>query len=287
MQIRLLDFMFSSQSRRGDDKLKRAPPSVRYLAYNAESERICYQADRVVNMGQIENCILSALPSEEYNHLLGAQQCVTFSLGDVVYESSRPLEYVYFPTTCVVSLLYTMEDGATAEMGLVGNDGIVGVALFLGGETTPNRAVVQIAGDSLRMKAKLFQAEFKRGGALQDLLLLYTQALITQISQTAVCNRLHSMEKRLCRWLLLSHDRVKSDELPMTQEFISNMLGGRRESVTVAAGRLQSAGLIHYSRGHIRILDRNRLEASACECYTIVRAELNRLRRTTKTATMP
>ena len=158
-----------------------------------------------------------------------------------------------------------------------GNDGVVGVALFLGGDTTPNRAVVQIAGGAFRMKAKLLQEEFARGGPLQHLLLRYTQALITQISQTAVCNRLHSVENRLCRWLLLSHDRVKSDELAMTQEFISNMLGGRRESVTVAAGRLQDAGLIHYARGHIKILNRNGLEASACECYRIVKDELDRL----------
>jgi CRP-like cAMP-binding protein len=228
-------------------------------------------------VGQIENYLLSALPSAEYDRLLSTQQRVTFSLGDVVYESSGALEYVYFPTTSVVSLLYTMENGATAEMGLVGNDGMVGVSLFLGGDTTPNRAVVQIAGDAFRMKAEVLQAEFARGGPLQHLLLLYTQALITQISQTAVCNRLHSVEQRLCRWLLLSQDRVKSDELPMTQEFISNMLGGRRESVTVAAGRLQSARVIHYARGHIKILDRKRLEACACECYQIVKVELDRL----------
>jgi CRP-like cAMP-binding protein len=228
-------------------------------------------------VSQVGNLILSALPSCEYDRLVSPQDLVTFSLGDVVYESGGPLEYVYFPTTCVVSLLYTMENGMTAEMGLVGNDGMVGIALFLGGDTTPNRAVVQIAGGALRMRSKLLQAEFARGGLLQHLLLLYTQALITQISQTAVCNRLHSVEKRLCRWLLLSQDRVKSDELPMTQEFISNMLGGRRESVTVAAGRLQSAGLIHYARGHIRILDRQGLEANACECYQIVKTELDRL----------
>ncbi len=228
-------------------------------------------------MGRGENYLLSALPDTEYDRLLPALQGVTFSLGDVVYESSGLLEYVYFPTTSVVSLLYTMENGATAEMGLVGNDGIVGVALFLGGDTTPNRAVVQIAGEAVRIKAKVLQAEFARGGAFQQVLLRYTQALITQISQTAVCNRLHSVEQRLCRWLLLSHDRVNSDQLPMTQEFISNMLGGRRESVTVAAGRLQGAGLIHYSRGHINILDRKGLEANVCECYQIVKAELDRL----------
>jgi CRP-like cAMP-binding protein len=166
-----------------------------------------------------------------------------------VYESGGHLDYIYFPTTSVVSLLYVMEDGSVAEAGLAGNDGVVGVALFLGGDTTPNRAVVQLGGGALRMKAKVLQAEFSRGGVLQHLLLRYTQALITQISQTAACNRLHSMEQRLCRWLLLCHDRADSNELLMTQEFISNMLGGRRESVTVAAGRLQDAGLIHYITG--------------------------------------
>jgi CRP-like cAMP-binding protein len=162
-------------------------------------------------------------------------------------------------------------------MGLAGNDGVVGVALFLGGDTTPNRAVVQVAGGAFKMPARLLREEFGKGGPLQRALLRYTQALITQISQTAVCNRLHDVEQRLCRWLLLCHDRVSSNELQMTQEFISNMLGGRRESVTVAAGRLQDAGLIHYARGHISILDRQGLERTACECYPIVRAEMDRL----------
>jgi CRP-like cAMP-binding protein len=170
-----------------------------------------------------------------------------------------------------------MEDGTTAEMGLAGNDGMVGIALFLGGDTAPNRAVVQIAGNTLQMKAEILRKEFARGGSLQRLLLLYTQALIVQISQTAVCNRLHSVEQRLCRWLLLSHDRIKSDELAMSQEFISDMLGGRRESVTVAARRLQGAGLIRYVRGHITILDRRGLEATVCECYRVVRDETHRL----------
>jgi hypothetical protein len=162
-------------------------------------------------------------------------------------------------------------------MGLVGNEGVVGIALFMGGETTPNRGVVQIAGSAYRMKAKVLKTEFKRAGALHFMLLRYTQALVTQISQTAVCNRLHSLEQRLCRWLLLSHDRVKSDELPMTQEFIATMLGGRRESVTVVAGRLQHSGLIHYSRGHIKILNRQGLEAAVCECYRVVKTETDRL----------
>lgn len=223
------------------------------------------------------NHLLAVLPDEDYQRLHPHLERVSFSLGQVIYESGGHLDYVYFPASSVVSLLYTTEDGSTAEMGLTGNDGVVGIALFLGGDTTPNRAIVQIAGGAFRMKAKILQQEFARGGALQQLMLRYTQALITQISQTAVCNRLHSVEKRLCRWLLLSHDRVKADELLMTQEFISNMLGGRRESVTVAAGRLQDAGLIHYSRGHISILDRKGLEASVCECYQVVKNETDRL----------
>lgn len=224
-----------------------------------------------------ENGLLSTLPAEEYQRISPNLQRVSFSLGQVLYESGGQLDYIYFPTDAVVSLLYTTRDGSTAEMGMIGNDGVVGVALFLGGNTTPNRCVVQIAGGAFRMKAKLLQEEFARGGAFQRLMLRYTQALITQISQTAVCNRLHSVEKRLCRWLLLSHDRADSDDLLMTQEFISNMLGGRRESVTVAAGRLQDAGLIHYARGHISIADRKGLEAAVCECYQIVKEETERL----------
>jgi CRP-like cAMP-binding protein len=223
------------------------------------------------------NHILAALPGEDAARVRDALEPVTLALGDILYEPGEPLAHLYFPTSCIVSLLYSMEDGATAEMGLAGNDGVVGVALFLGGNTMPNRAMVAMAGAALRMRAASLREEFARGGALQRLLLRYTQSLITQISQTAVCNRLHPMEKRLCRWLLVCHDRVGSDQLLMTQEFISNMLGGRRESVTVAAGRLQDAGLIHYSRGHIRILNRRGLEAAACECYQTVRLELDRL----------
>jgi CRP-like cAMP-binding protein len=225
----------------------------------------------------VGNRLLAALPREDYKHLLPHLQPVQVDLGEVIYESGGHLDYIYFPTSCVVSLLYTMERGITAEMGLAGSDGVVGVALFLGGETTPNRAVAQIGGGALRMKARVLREEFKRGGPLQFLLLRYTQALITQISQTAVCNRLHSVEQRLSRWLLLCHDRVKSDELRMTQEFISNMLGGRRESVTVAAGHLQDAGLPHYARGHIKILDRKGLEGAVCECYRVVKDEFDRL----------
>ena len=224
-----------------------------------------------------ENRLLAALPMKEYDRLRPALQDVSFSLGQVVYEFGGHLDYVYFPTTAIVSLLYTMENGSSAEMGLTGNDGVVGIALFMGGGTMPNRAVIQSAGGALRMNAKTLQDEFARGGKFQQLLLRYTQALITQISQTAVCNRLHSVEQQLCRWLLLSHDRVPADELVMTQELIGDMLGVRREGVTVAAGRLQAEGAISYVRGHITILDRAKLEESVCECYKVVRDEFDRL----------
>jgi len=225
----------------------------------------------------LENRLLAALPRDEYERLLPNLQQVSFSLGEVVYEFAGRLDYVFFPTTSIISLLYTMENGASAEMGLTGNDGVVGIALFMGGGTMPNRAVVQSAGAAIRMKAKVLQDEFALGGKFQHLLLRYTQALITQISQTAVCNRLHSVEQQLCRWLLLSHDRVKADELIMTQELIADMLGVRREGVTVAAGHLQDAGAISYVRGHIKILDRERLEETVCECYRVVRNEFDRL----------
>ena len=230
-----------------------------------------------VSKNQVENRLLAALPSEEYEGLRPGLQQVSFPLGKVVYEFGGQLDYVYFPTTAIVSLLYTMENGASAEMGLTGNDGVVGIALFMGGGTMPNRAVVQSAGDAIRMKAKLLQDEFARGGKFQHLLLRYTQALITQISQTAVCNRLHSVDQQLCRWLLLSHDRVQADELIMTQELIADMLGVRREGVTVAAGRLQDAGAISYVRGHIKILNRTKLEETVCECYRVVKNEFDRL----------
>jgi len=225
----------------------------------------------------VENRLLAALPRVEYERLLPNLQQVSFSLGEVVYEFAGRLDYVFFPTTSIVSLLYTMENGSSAEMGLTGNDGVVGIALFMGGGTMPNRAVVQSAGAALRMKARVLQDEFALGGKFQQLLLRYTQALITQISQTAVCNRLHSVEQQLCRWLLLSHDRVQSDELIMTQELIADMLGVRREGVTVAAGHLQDVGAISYVRGHIQILDRQRLEQTVCECYRVVKDEFNRL----------
>jgi CRP-like cAMP-binding protein len=225
----------------------------------------------------VGNWLLDGLPSEDYDRLLSELEPVTLALGAVVYESGIEMQHVYFPTTSHISLLYTMLDGTTAEMGLVGNEGVVGIALFMGGDTTPNQAVVQGGGDALRMKANAMQNEFRRGGEFQHLLLRYTQALITQISQTAVCNRLHSVEQRLCRWLLMTHDRTQSDKLQMTQEFISHMLGVRREGVTHAAQRLQDLGFIRYVRGHIEILDRQGLEAHVCECYGVVRAEHDRL----------
>jgi CRP-like cAMP-binding protein len=225
------------------------------------------------------NHLLAALPAEAFERLRVHLEPISFSLGEVVYESGGHMRYVYFPTTSHVSLLYTMIDGSTAEMGLVGNEGIVGIALFMGGETTPNRAVVQGGGAAFRMKAKTMLDEFKRGGEFQHMLLRYTQALITQISQPAVCNRLHSVEQRLCRWLLMTHDLTQSDELQMTHEFISHMLGVRREGVTMAAQRLQEMGMISYVRGHIRILDREQLMAHVCECYQVVQDEHNRLLR--------
>jgi len=198
-------------------------------------------------------------------------------LGQVVYESGSRQDYVYFPTTAIVSLLYVMEDGASAEIAVVGKEGIVGISLFMGGETTASRAVVQSAGAAFRLSGQLMKREFLRGGPMQHLFLRYTQALLTQMAQTAVCNRHHSVDQQLCRWLLLSLDRLPSNKLAMTQELIANMLGVRREGVTEAAGKLQSAGLIQYSRGQITVLDRPRLEARACECYAVVRRESDRL----------
>lgn len=223
------------------------------------------------------NRLLASLPDEDYQRLLPNLKPVTFALGQIIYESQGQMEYVYFPTSSHVSLLYIMIDGSTAEVGLVGNEGLVGIALFMGGDTTPNRAIVQGTGEAFRMQASVMQEEFKRGGAFQLALLRYTQALITQISQTAVCNRLHSTEQRLSRWLLMTHDRAQRDELQMTHEFISNMLGLQRESVSITAHRLQDQGAISYKRGHIRILDRQLLEECACECYQVVKIEHDRL----------
>jgi CRP-like cAMP-binding protein len=224
-----------------------------------------------------QNHILAALPAEDYARLLPDLELVPVPLGWAVHESGGQMGYVYFPTTSIVSLLYVMEDGASAEIAIVGNEGLVGIALFMGGETTPSRAVVQSAGHAYRLKSAVLKNEFERGGALQHLLLRYTQAMITQMAQTAVCNRHHSLEQQLCRWLLLSLDRLSSNVLIMTQELIANMLGVRREGVTEAAGTLQADGLIHYSRGKITVLDRPRLEQRVCECYAVVKKEFDRL----------
>ena len=224
-----------------------------------------------------QNHLLAVLPESESERLFPYLEPVPLPLGEALYESGGRLNHVYFPTTAIVSLLYVMENGASAEIAVVGNEGIVGIALFMGGETMSNRAVVQSAGHAYRLKGPLLKQEFNRAGALQHLLLRYTLALLTQMAQTAVCNRHHSVDQQLCRWLLLSLDRLPSNELSMTQELIANMLGVRREGVTEAAGKLQSAGLIHYNRGRITVLDRPGLEARVCECYEVVRKEFHRL----------
>jgi CRP-like cAMP-binding protein len=224
-----------------------------------------------------QNCLLAALSAEDFKRLLPHLEHVPLPLGWALYESGTEQGYVYFPTNSIVSLLYVMEDGSSAEIAIVGREGVVGIALFMGGETTPSRAVVQSAGFGYRLRAGVLKGEFERGGPLQHVLLRYTQALITQMAQTAVCNRHHAVEQQLCRWLLLSLDRLPSNELTMTQELIANMLGVRREGVTEAAGHLQTAGLIHYSRGKITVLDRAKLEARVCECYAVVKREYDRL----------
>jgi CRP-like cAMP-binding protein len=221
------------------------------------------------------NQLLSSLP--ESAPWLPQLEAVDLPLGKVLYESGSKLTHVYFPTTSIVSLLYVMENGASAEIAVVGNEGIVGVSLFMGGESTPSRAVVQSGGEGLRLKANILMQEFNRAGPVLHLLLRYTQALITQMSQTAVCNRHHSLDQQLCRWLLLSLDRLHSNQLVMTQELIANMLGVRREGVTEAAGRLHKAGIINYQRGHITVLDRALLERRTCECYAVVKKEYDRL----------
>jgi len=223
------------------------------------------------------NGLLAALPEAEWERVLPHLENVEMPLGKVLYESGDRLSHVWFPTTSIVSLLYVMENGAAAEIAVVGNEGIVGISLFMGGNSTPSRAVVQSAGQGFRLKANLLMAEFDRAGPVLHLLLRYTQALITQMAQTAVCNRHHSLDRQLCRWLLLSLDRLQSNELVMTQELIANMLGVRREGVTEAAGHLHRAGLIRYQRGHITVLDRAGLERRTCECYAVVRKEYERL----------
>ena len=224
-----------------------------------------------------QNDLLAALPASEWERWLPQLEVVEMPLGKVLYESGSKMTHVYFPTTSIVSLLYVMEDGASAEIAVVGHEGIVGISLFMGGSSTPSRAVVQSAGIGYRLRASLMMQEFNRAGPVLHLLLRYTQALITQMAQTAVCNRHHSLDQQLCRWLLLSLDRLNSNDLVMTQELIANMLGVRREGVTEAAGQLQDAGLIRYRRGHITVLDRAGLEQRTCECYAVVKHEYDRL----------
>ncbi|MDQ6787538.1 MAG: Crp/Fnr family transcriptional regulator [Acidobacteriota bacterium] len=225
----------------------------------------------------LKNHLLAALHGDEFVRVKSKLEPLSFKLGEVLYESGDKIDYLYFPTTAIISMLYIMENGATAEIGIVGNDGLIGNALFMGGETTTSRAIIQSAGEIFRMKAKDVKAEFALGGAFQKLLLRFTQALMTQISQTAVCNRLHPVEQQLCRWLLLSHDRLVSDELVMTHDLIANMLGVRREGVTLAAHKLAKKKLIKNVRGTITVVDRQALEENVCECYEVVNTEYNRL----------
>ena len=224
-----------------------------------------------------QNHLLGAIPETEWERFAPHLTPVALRLGDVIYESGTEQPHVYFPTDSIVSLLYVMEDGASAEIAIVGNEGLVGISLFMGGGTTPSRAVVQSAGHAFRMRGQFIRDEFILAGRVQQLFLRYTQALLTQMGQTAVCNRHHTVDQQLCRWLLMSLDRLASNELTMTQELIANMLGVRREGVTEAAGKLQRAGVVKYNRGRITVLDRPRLERMACECYEVVRKEFARL----------
>jgi len=228
-------------------------------------------------LGPRENRLLASLPSPAYEEMLPALEGVPLTLGLALYESGGPQRYVYFPTSSIVSLLYVLESGASAEIAVTGNEGLIGISLFMGGETTPNRAVVQSAGHAYRLRGSLLKKLFEQGGEPQHLMLRYTQALITQMTQTAVCNRHHTLDQQLCRWLLLSLDRRTGNELAMTQQLIADMLGVRREGVTQAAGELESEGLIQYSRGRISVVDRPGLERRVCECYAVVRREYDRL----------
>jgi CRP-like cAMP-binding protein len=225
----------------------------------------------------LQNQLLAALPAADFARWLPLLEPVDLPLGQVLYESGGTLEHAYFPTNAIISMLYVMENGASAEIAVVGQEGVVGISLFMGGGSTPSRAVVQSAGRGFRLDAQHLKQEFDRAGPVMHLLLRYTQALITQMSQTAVCNRHHSLDQQLCRWLLLSLDRLQSNELKMTQELIANMLGVRREGVTESALKLQAAGLIRYSRGQISVLDRPGLEQRSCECYAVVKKEYDRL----------
>jgi CRP-like cAMP-binding protein len=231
----------------------------------------------MANRDPRKNHLLAALPEESYQRLLPDLDLIAMPLGWVLYEIGMPLNYVYFPVSGIVSLLYVTNNGASSEIAITGSEGLVGIALFMGGESTTNRAVVQCAGHAYRMPATALKREFALGGEFQHLALCYTQTLITQMAQTSVCNRHHSLDQQLCRWLLLSVDRLEGAELIMTQELIANMLGVRREGVTGAAGKLQQAGLIRYSRGHIKVLKRTALEKRVCECYAVVKKEFERL----------
>jgi CRP-like cAMP-binding protein len=232
---------------------------------------------KILESEVIQNHLLAALPKPEAQRWIPIMETVDLPLGQVLYESGVTLSHVFFPTTAIISLLYVLENGASAEIAVVGNEGIVGISLFMGGESTPSRAVVQSAGKGLRLRAQTMKEEFNRAGPVLHLLLRYTQALITQMAQTAVCNRHHSLDQQLCRWLLLSLDRLEGNQLVMTQELIANMLGVRREGVTESALKLQHAGLIQYARGHITVLDRPALERRSCECYAVVKREYDRL----------
>jgi len=259
------------------EKVKRARSETRSPAEERRAAKRRPDGPARIDADSHRNHLLAALPLADYARLSPHLELIPMKLGDVLYEPGVRLRYVYFPTTCIVSLLYVMENGASAEIAIVGNEGILGISLFMGGETTPSRAVVQSEGFAYRLKAQLLKDEFHRFGPMLHLLLRYTQALITQMAQTAVCNRHHSVDQQLCRWLLLSLDRLSSNELCMTQELIANMLGVRREGVTEAAGKLQDAGLIEYRRGRITVLDRPGVEARSCECYQVVKTELDRL----------
>ena len=229
----------------------------------------------------IKNRLLAALPGDAWQRWLPLLELVDLPLGHALYEPGAALEHVYFPTTAIVSLLYVMEDGSSAEIAVVGNEGVVGISLFMGGDTTPSRAVVRGAGQCFRLRARAMKEEFNQAGPVMNLFLRYTQALLTQMSQTAVCNRHHSLDRQLCRWLLMTLDRLQGSELMMTQELISNLLGVRREGVTESALKLQKAGIIKYARGHISVLDRAGLERRSCECYGVVKKEYARLLRET------
>jgi CRP-like cAMP-binding protein len=224
-----------------------------------------------------ENHLLAALHKNEFDRLLPHLELVQMPLGEILYESGQELSYVYFPTSCIFSLQYVLENGASAELAGVGNEGMLGISVFMGGSSTPSRAFVQTAGEAYRLRAEIVRTEFGQGGQIMRVLLLYTQALITQISQTAVCNRRHTIEQQLCRWLLQTLDRSSSSDLVITQELIAGMLGVRREGITEAAQKLQCKNLIHYRRGHIRVVDRVRLEKYSCECYKVVKNEFGRL----------